>query len=284
MSTEPSIQVGRTLSQTPLSRLHGRVLAGKSPRRNKAIPWAAFNRKAYPEPALGLALDLCRGLARGEYAAIGLFSYVTTGLARTGAPLDVILAASSVSSDEARHADYCLAMASKLTEEEVIVDVPVRAVAAGLPEPDLETVDHLMLEQVAIMETLAAALLTACRRRSSDPVARAFFTALVSDELHHARLGWYYAAHRVGSWDAPARRRLSQRIRPFLSVIEQQFWVGRDAPAGVEPAARALGVLDSETQRNVIASVMEGEIVPALDALGLGGSRAWKQRRRGPRA
>jgi hypothetical protein len=62
--------------------------------------------------------------------------------------------------------------------------------------------------------------------------------------------------------------------------IEERFSRGRDAPAGAKAAARALGVLDSPAQQAVIQRIMEEEIVPALDAIGLGASHAWKVRLR----
>ena len=67
----------------------------------------------------------------------------------------------------------------------------------------------------------------------------------------------------------------------MLVGIEPRFWHGRDAPPRSKKAAAALGVLDSVTQRGVVRRVVEEEIVPALDALGLGASHAWRVRRRG---
>ena len=63
--------------------------------------------------------------------------------------------------------------------------------------------------------------------------------------------------------------------------IERRYWRGRDAPASAAAAARALGVLESEGQRRIVREMMEEEVVPALDALGLGGSHAWRLRERG---
>jgi hypothetical protein len=63
--------------------------------------------------------------------------------------------------------------------------------------------------------------------------------------------------------------------------IERQFWRGRDAPRGCKQAAAALGVLDTPSQRKIVRRVMVEEIVPGLDAFGLGASHAWRQRRRG---
>jgi hypothetical protein len=66
--------------------------------------------------------------------------------------------------------------------------------------------------------------------------------------------------------------------------VERQFSVGRDAPRGASTAARALGILDSKAQRAIIADVMENEVLPGLDAIGLGASKAWAVRGRVERA
>jgi hypothetical protein len=63
--------------------------------------------------------------------------------------------------------------------------------------------------------------------------------------------------------------------------VERQFWQGRDAQRGSAKAAAALGVLNSKTQRAVVRRVMEHEVIPGLDALGLGASHAWRVRFRG---
>jgi hypothetical protein len=139
----------------------------------------------------------------------------------------------------------------------------------------------MMIEIPAIGEGLACALLAASRERASDPVARPFFTSILGDEVHHTRLGWYYLAWRSPQWSRGERQRAADRAGEVIVEIEKRFWWGRDAPAGSRKAARALGVLESVGQREVIRRIMEDEIVPALDELGLGASHAWRVRRRG---
>ena len=118
----------------------------------------------------------------------------------------------------------------------------------------------------------------------TDPVARALFTSIIGDEVHHARLGWYYFAWRAPQWTHAERQRLADRVGDLLVTVEPRFWMGRDAPAGARKGARALGVLDSAGQRTVVRQIMEDEIVPALDALGLGASHAWKCEEKAPRS
>ncbi|HYQ46774.1 MAG TPA: ferritin-like domain-containing protein [Polyangiaceae bacterium] len=276
-----NVQLTRVLSDTPLADVHDLAIAGALSRGSREIPWQEFERARYPEEALALARDLFCKLAGGEYSAVALFAQVTASLALNRAPIDFVAAAARVSSDEIRHADYCLRMASLCQGSEVTVEVPSAALATDIPHSlSLPELDFLMLKYTAVGETLAAALLTECRRRASDSVLRALFTSIVSDEVHHARLGWYYAKHRAARWSPELRLELSERVAEFVVGIELEFSRGRDAPAHASDAARALGVLDSTTQREVIAAVMNSEIVPALDALGLSGSLAWAQRRR----
>ena len=157
----------------------------------------------------------------------------------------------------------------------------LEALANDIPSAlDIERLDFLMLKYTAVGETLAAALLTESRRRASDPLLRALFTSIVSDEVHHARLGWYYVQYRAERWSPAERLRLAGKVAEFMAGIEQDFAHGSDASPAAAAAAKALGLLDSATQCQAVADVMNEEIVPALDNLGLSGSAAWAERRR----
>jgi len=284
MTVATTLSLRGALSNTPLARRHEQLVSGKLSRAPKALPWATFEREDHAADALALALDLWSGLALGEYAAVSLFAEIAAGLTFTGAPLDFVYAATQVSTDETRHADHCLRMASLCAGEERALQVPPGALHEGLaPLVDIEEVDFAMLHYVAVSETLATALLTECKRLARDRLSRSVFTALLSDEVHHARLGWYYASHRSPAWTLGERQQLADRIAERIVGIEEEFWMGRDAPPAAAASARALGILDTKTQRAVIRDAMENEIVPALDALGFGGSRVWALRRRGVR-
>src|SRR5262249_18626083 len=156
------------------------------------------------------------------------------------------------------------------------------ALAAAAPAlPNLNEADFLVAKYAATGETLAAALLLACRRRAKDPLARALFSSLLGDEVAHARFGCDYLAWRAPRWSLPERQAVADHLGEFVASIERALWFGRDAPASARAAADSLGVLDSESQRQVVRQVMEDEIVPGLDALGLGASHAWRVRLRG---
>jgi hypothetical protein len=275
--------VRRVLTDTPLARQHEHRLDGRASRRRKPIPWSAFDRAKYPAAALALAGDAQAKLALGEYGAVDLFAHLASGMALNGAPFDLVAAASSVPADEIRHADYAMRMAKLVAGHDVTIHVDSDGLRKRwTKEIGLEELDVLMMEVAAISETLACALLSACLERASDPTARALFASIVSDEVHHARLGWYYFAWRAPQWTRADRQRVADRAGELVVKVERQFWNGRDAPAASRKAARALGVLESAGQREAVRAVMEDEIVPALDALGLGASHAWKVRPQGP--
>ncbi len=282
MRTPERVRIRRVLTETPLARQHDRMLSGRATRKIVDVPWSKFDRAKYPEPALALACKAQTMLATGEYEAVDIFSRIASGLAINAAPIDLVAAATRVATDEIRHADYAFRMAALCAGKDVQIDVRSRRSEMRWgKELDLETLDSMMIEIPAIGEALACALLGASRARASDPVARALFTSILGDEVHHTRLGWYYLAWRAPQWSRSERQRVADRAGTVIVEVEKRFFWGRDAPVGSRKAARALGVLESIGQREVVARIMEDEIVPALDQLGLGASHAWQVRKRG---
>jgi hypothetical protein len=275
------VTIRRVLTDTPLARQHEHLLRARTLRKGTEIPWARFNRSKYPAPALALACNAQTMLATGEYGAIDVFARLASALSLNGAPFDIVASAARVPSDEIRHADHAIRLATLFGGEDAAINVDRNNFEQRWQKPiEIEELDLLMVEVPAIGETLAGALLTACQRRATDPVAHAVFTSIVSDEVHHARLGWYYLAWRAPQWTRAERQRVADRAGELVMDVQRRFWRGRDAPEGSRKAARALGVLESEGQRECVRAIMEDEIVPALDALGLGASHAWRLRRR----
>ncbi len=275
------MRIRRVLTATPLARVHERTVLQRGPRKGIAVPWSSFDRARYPEAALALAYDAQRMLALGEYSAVSLFSRFVDGLARVGAPFDIVSAAARVPQDEIRHADLAFRFASLCAERDVTVESNEEKAPQRWHERlTLEDLDSFAIEVIAIGETLACALLSACRDGAVDPLAQAIYANIVADEVHHARLGWYYLLWRAPQWKRGDRQRVADNAGAMVMQIEPRFGTGRDAPRGAQKAARALGVLDTKRQRQVVRDVMEREIVPGLDALGLGASYAWEKRRR----
>lgn len=282
MASSSQVRVRRILTETPLARLHERTLERGLSRKRPIIDFRGFDRAKYPKPALALAHHAQTKLALGEYTAVDLFARLASAMTLSGVPFDLVAAAASVPHDEIRHADYAMRAARALAGSDAEIDFDASALRKRWNGPvGFEELDVAMMEVSAIGETLACALLSACRERARDPMMRALFSGIVSDEVHHARLGWYYFAWRAPQWTRAERQRVADRAGAVVVGIEKRFWRGRDAPAAARKAARNLGVLESAGQREAVRSVMESEIVPALDALGLGSSHAWRIRQRG---
>ena len=276
------LELRRRLTSTPLARQHESRLRGKGLRRPREIPWASFDRSRFPKAALDLAADSYGKLAAGEYGAVQVYGQLTAAMTLLGLPLDLVTASAAICTDEARHADYAMQMARAVVPD----DVPVRVDKEPLEAPwrknvGLEDIDRVVLHVAAISETLSCGLISACLERATDQTTRVLFSNLVADEIHHARFGWYYLSWREPQWSRAERQRLADRMASNVVTVERRFWAGRDAPPSASEAARSLGVLESEGQRAAIQATMEREIVPALDALGLGGSHAWRLRERG---
>jgi len=282
MKATGRVTIRRTLTDTPLARLHERAILEHGSRRHKPIPFDRFDRTRYPDGALRFAFDAQKALALGEYTAVDLFAQIASGLALNGAPFDIVAAATRVPSDEIRHADLTFRMARLIADGDVEVQFDRAALSTrGGEAMSLEALDYAIVEVSAIGETLSCALLNACKERATDPALRAVYASIVADEVHHARLGWYYLTWRAPQWTRAERQRVADRAGAMVMEVETRFWRGRDAPAAVRDAARSLGVLESAGQRRAVRSVMEDEIVPGLDALGLGASHAWHARKRG---
>jgi hypothetical protein len=280
-STHP-VQVRRVLTSTPLARQHERSLERGLARKHPRIPFEKFDRAKYPRAALALAHHAQTKLALGEYTAVDLFAHIASAMTLNGVPFDLVAAASSVPHDEIRHADYAMQAARALAGADPKIEFDAALLRKQWEKPvGIEELDFSMIEVSAVGETLSCALLSACRERAKDPMLQALFAGIVSDEVHHARLGWYYFAWRAPQWSQAERQRVADRVGSLVVGIERRFWHGRDAPPAARKAARALGVLESTGQREAVRCVMEDEIIPALDALGLGSSHAWRIRRRG---
>ena len=114
-------------------------------------------------------------------------------------------------------------------------------------------------------ETLAAALLGACRERAADPVVRALFTSIAGDEIHHARLGGHDLAWRAPQWSQAERQRVADHSGNIVAGVERQFWNGRDIARCTVPPRALSACSIPKLSAATIRQVMEDEIVPGLE-------------------
>lgn len=274
------VRLTAELTTTPLAKRHQRDVAASALGGRRRIAYGSFDRSKYPAAALSLACDAQRSLAIGEYMAVDLFAKLAAALSVAGVPIDIVSAESRIPADEIRHTDLALQMARALGDRDEPLEVDTERYRYLGERLSMQDLDIAMLEMHALGESLACSLLASSRERATDPVVKAHYTALLRDEIHHARLGWHYLAWRAPQWSHEERQRVADFAGEFIVSTEQIFVRGRDAPRGAVRAARALGVLDTKAQHTAIRTVMVDEIVPGLDGLGLGASHAWRARRR----
>lgn len=269
----------RAVTHTPLTRLFAQDVDGRSTQKRIDVPWASFARESYPDSALEVGYDAMRWLASGEYTAVEGFARLVVGFSWHGVPYDLIAACARIPGDEIRHSEIALRAAARLSGKPE-GDVPL-AIDGRRPKrtsdvrAPLSDIDVQVAVLPAFLETIAASLLAEARRRATDPMMKAVYASILSDEIHHARLGWYYLAWRAPQWTRAERQRVADAVGTQITGRVAQISDGRPASAGSKRALSALGVMDSATQARIVKRAMEDEIVPGFDALGLGASHAY---------
>lgn len=186
--------------------------------------------------------------------------------------------------DEARHARLCVEVGRLIGAPPPQYDVSrVEARLATLPDA-VGRVAALLIGEVAIGETISVSLFEAGSRQATEPLTKFALTAIHADEVRHAALGWEGVAMLLPLLDEAARRALWVEASRALGASEQQ----NAAPAmrhlaegkHIDPACEALGVLAPETRVAAFYAGVEEHVIPALDRLGLDGTRAWQERYR----
>jgi hypothetical protein len=93
-------------------------------------------------------------------------------------------------------------------------------------------------------------------------------TAIYSDEVMHARLGWSYMRHAIdvggeGVIDAAAQM-LPRALKGVATVVE------RERPAGeVTEAVRRHGLMTPAEERVIFSTCVREVLVPGFQALGI---------------
>jgi hypothetical protein len=126
-----------------------------------------------------------------------------------------------------------------------------------------------------INETIATAWLERSRAAATSPLARAAIRELLSDDVHHARLGWAHLA------SAHVTRDMRGAIGKWLAALLDAAagpWLRRARPTMVEGCATH-GVPSLATTRDVVAETLDEVVFPGLEHLGVTTTRgrAWRK-------
>jgi hypothetical protein len=197
-------------------------------------------------------------------------------------PLDLASVLADAARDELLHAELCFRVAELLGSppDRVAMD-SVEARFASFPDRRQRLLTLLLIE-VAVGETVSCSLFRAAAKGSEEPVTRLALSVILRDEARHARIGWQALEALRFGWSEDDRRLLKDEIHQQLGAIEQFIAVPslRRLESGTpfDAALASLGVLPPVVRVEAFYRAMEIQVLPALDALGLGGTDAWRSR------
>jgi hypothetical protein len=237
-------------------------------RRAAPIPWAQSTAASLtPAERARLAATWMRR-SEAEYLAVSTFSVLAIDLVAAMAPADVISLCLRAGIDEVRHAELCLRMASIYSGEQPLPPPAMSSLPDDPERPKLhQALANTMLVS-CVSETYATTVLSATRELTTDPCAKAVLTAIYSDEVMHARLGWSYLRHAIGVGgqgviDAAATM-LPRALRGVANVVERERPVGE-----VTDAVRAHGLMTPSEERLIYSTCVREVLVPGFTALGI---------------
>jgi len=252
------------LSGTPLEAEHHRLMR----RRSTPIPWAASSASSLTAPERARLAATWMRRAEAEYLAVSTFSVLAIDLVAAMAPADVLSLCLRAGIDEVRHAELCVRMAEIYSGERSLPPPGMSALPDDPERPKLhQALANTMLVS-CVSETYATTVLSATRDLTEDPTAQAVLTAIYSDEVMHARLGWSYLRHAIGVGgqgviDAAAQM-LPRALRGVANVVERERPVGE-----VTEAVRRHGLMTPAEERVIFSTCVRDVLVPGFQALAI---------------
>ena len=252
------------LSGTPLEAEHHRLMR----RRSVPIPWSATTVAALTEAERARLAGTWMRRAEAEYLAVSTFAVLAIDLVAAMAPADVLSLCLRAGIDEVRHAEMCIRMAQIYTGEQQLPPPGMSRLPDDKNRPKLhQALANTMLVS-CVSETYATTILSATRDLTEDPTAQAVLTAIYSDEVMHARLGWSYMRHAIevggqGVIDAAAQM-LPRALKGVATVVERERPVGE-----VTESVRRHGLMTPAEERVIFSTCVREVLVPGFQALGI---------------
>lgn len=269
-------------------------------------PWPdfdAFDRGAYDAEIRRAAAAQWAGRARAEHGSVQQFTALAHALTEARAPLEMLGALARLITDEVRHAELCARMALACWPEGVDDESDIfrwpspRAPFGDAPRlgegDDIEPIFAWAAEAIVIAccigETLSRPMLEAISVVSTDPLAEAVARQILRDEHLHAAFGFEALRWIWARSPESTRERARAGLPRWLGAFERSTACGIsiEEVASTEIAIEAgtpdrpnLGTLRDLEYAMIFYSTMEHEVIPGLEAIGLGALDAWRARPR----
>jgi hypothetical protein len=262
-------------------RSGSRFLDGRFARRDaEGLPPLAI--APYSAEQVAFAAGAWTMRAEQEHHSAAVFADALAFLADADVPLDVLASLSRIVTDEIAHTELCATVARRFGAPEPRCEPLPRPPPPSTPQERRSRGLEIVAMEGAIGESVSSALFLAGQRDAREPCTKAALGAILRDEVVHARTCWDVLAVLVPGLDDAARARLRDHVRRGLGAFERTSILPalqrleRGDP--FDPGWAALGTLHPERRVEAFYGALERRALPRLDALGLDGRGAWRDR------
>ncbi len=261
-------------SATPIAEIHRQIAIAAASRTDHGV----FAAAAYDPRSVAEARVRLKKRMLDEHQSTTVFSALVANVLEAGAPIDTGTVILKMAQDELRHAEICgravVAMGGTNAAQR---DTTVRPLAQHVGCCPIERALRNVLV-TSISEMYSVAFFVASLDRMTDPYLRSVTRELLSDEVLHARFGFYYLQiYRDWLASRPeVRRSIARYLRYVFAVCEGEFVRGHRPRAGADD--ERLGLVSSELGLEVFVETMQHGVVPGLERFGLDATDAWRRR------
>lgn len=208
-----------------------------------------------------------------EYESVVIAGWMTAGLARIGAPLDLVGAFGKVVEDEVRHTDIMCQVMEQLhgTPEVNALPLPPKAeTIAGAAA--VEEVLGGLAAFFCVGEEISSHIFKAAMQLASEPLLLWATSEIFRDEATHGAFGFETARELLRGLPAPAKQRVGARVTDAITQLERRLGGPlreERAPTADERALAALGLLPTPALLSIFYTELEASVLPRLADAGL---------------
>jgi hypothetical protein len=269
------------MSEIPIDRAKTRlhvVHKQRVLRLGDADPAPSFSKEGLDPPLIAAAADGWKRLLATEYESVVIAGWMTSALARFGAPLDVIGAFGRVVEDEIRHVDVVSEMIERFGGKPAVPSgatppFPIGASGQG-SEAEFELVSGLV-SFFCVFEHLSAHVFRQALEAARVDLARWALSEIHRDEAFHGAFGFEAAKVFVARWPDALKKRLAERAIDGVKRFEERLGGPLPKEAERTPLPKItkdledLGLLSPPELLGTFYLAVEKELIPRFDDLGV---------------
>jgi hypothetical protein len=236
----------------------------------------AFDRTRYPEKILVAARAGWQGLLDSEFESVVIAGWMTSALARMGAPLDILGAFGRIVEDEVRHVDLCAEVMWALGGKPTISELPPPPYPGWQDDPAAEDEALAGLASFfCVGELCSNFLLRQAEMLASEPIATWALGEIVRDEAFHGPWGYETIRPFLAGWAAPRKAKLVKRLLEECARLEKRLGGPLGPYTGEKPLTKAqeqlaaLGLPGPAPLLAVYYQAIETQLLPRMKDIGI---------------